>query len=72
LWTVSNCWDIFFKKEMPEAMVVLNLLVHFGIERQLLSSYSFSKSPVVIAGFGELRLFLPFWFTLTLHPKVRS
>jgi LacI family transcriptional regulator len=49
------------KKNMPEAIVAVNLLVHLGIERRLIDMYGSSKPPVVIAGFDESRYtpFLP-------------
>jgi LacI family transcriptional regulator len=48
------------EKNLPEAMVAVNLMVHLGMERCLLDSGS-SKPPVVIAGFDESRYtpFLP-------------
>jgi LacI family transcriptional regulator len=49
------------RRNLPEAMVAVNLLVHLGMEQRLLAAYGPSKLPVVIAGFDESRYtsFLP-------------
>jgi len=52
------------RKNLPEAMVAVNLMVHLGMERCLLDidgSAAGSKPPLVIAGFDESRYtpFLP-------------
>jgi len=47
------------KRNPPEAMVAVNLLVHLGMERRLLDTCWSLKPPVVIAGFDESR-YMPF------------
>ena len=56
--------NLLKKRNPPEAMVAVNLLVHLGMERCLLDMNGLaggSKQPVVIAGFDESRYtpFLP-------------